>query len=204
MFKVYHWTQATSRKPRCLSADSCSLYLQLKPTIWAQSFPRKYTNCTTPLQGLFPAPLRHAEKQQLDWNWEKLSLQSSSLQPPKQMLIGPPNDWATAYDSYWKLRHWTSKNSMRCAKKCFFIILAKVISGMPTSEICFLPGQFRLTILPKSTTASHSVSVNRTTTFRLRGGRFTTGLSPPMLRCQEMLWFAVGALLRNQRCEKKD
>jgi len=25
-----------------------------------------------------------------------------------------------------------------------------------------------------------------------------------MLRCQEMLWFAVGALLRNQRCEKKD
>jgi len=162
MFKVYHWTQATSRKPRRLSADSCSLYLQLKPTIWAQSFPRKYTNCTTPLQGLFPAPLRHAEKQQLDWNWEKLSLQSSSLQPPKQMLIGPPNDWATAYDSYWKLRHWTSKNSMRCAKKCFFIILAKVISGMPTSEICFLPGQFRLTILPKSTTASHSVSVNRT------------------------------------------
>jgi len=52
--------------------------------LWAQSYPRKYTNCTTPLQGShFPAPLRHAEKQPLYWNWEKLSLQSSSLQSPK-------------------------------------------------------------------------------------------------------------------------
>jgi len=40
MFKVYRWTKATSRKPRCLSADSYSLYLQLKPTIWTQSYPR--------------------------------------------------------------------------------------------------------------------------------------------------------------------
>jgi len=38
---------------------------------------------------------------------------------------------------------------MSCAKKCFFIILATAISGMPTPEICFLPGRFRLTILPK-------------------------------------------------------
>jgi len=35
------------------------------------------------------------------------------------------------------------KNGMRCAKKCFFIILAAVIIGMPTPEICFLPGQLR-------------------------------------------------------------
>jgi len=84
MFEVYRWTKATLRKPRCLSAGSYSLYLQLKPTIWAQGYPRKYTNCTTPFEeGHFPAPLRHAEKQQLYWNWEKLSLQSSSLQPPK-------------------------------------------------------------------------------------------------------------------------
>jgi len=42
------------------------------------------------------------------------------------------------------------KNSMRCAKKCFFfIILATAISGMPAPEICFLLGQFRLTILAK-------------------------------------------------------
>jgi len=30
----------------------------------------------------------------------------------------------------------------------FFTILAMAISGMPTPEICFLLGQFRLTILP--------------------------------------------------------
>jgi len=29
---------------------------------------------------------------------------------------------------------------MRCAKKCFFIILATAISGMPTPEMCFLLG----------------------------------------------------------------
>ena len=39
------------------------------------------------------------------------------------------------------------KNSMRRAKKWFFIILATAASGMP--EICFLPGQLRWTILPK-------------------------------------------------------
>jgi len=31
----------------------------------------------------------------------------------------------------------------------FFIILATANSGMPAPEICFLPGQFRRTILPK-------------------------------------------------------
>ena len=139
----------TSRKPCCLSAGSYSLYLQMKPTIWAQSCPWKYTNCTTSLQERhFPAPLRHTKKQQLYWNWKKLSLQCSSLQPPK-LLIGPPNDWATAYGSYWKYPHWTKKNSMRCTKICFSIILATAVSGIPTPEICFLPGQFRPTILAK-------------------------------------------------------
>jgi len=44
---------------RCLSAGSDSLYLQFKPTIWAQSYPHKHTSCTTPLQERhFPTPLR--------------------------------------------------------------------------------------------------------------------------------------------------
>jgi len=44
----------------CLSAGSDSLYLQLKPTIRAQSYPPKHTNCTTALQQrYFPTPLRH-------------------------------------------------------------------------------------------------------------------------------------------------
>jgi len=36
-----------------------------------------------------------------------------------------------------------NKNGMRCANKFFFIILAAAISGMPTPDICFLPGQLR-------------------------------------------------------------
>jgi len=38
---------------------------------------------------------------------------------------------------------------MRCAKKCFFIILAAAVNGMPTLGICFLPGQSRWMLLPK-------------------------------------------------------
>jgi len=80
---VYRWAKATSQKPRCLSSRSYSLYLQLKLIIWAQSYPWKYT------ERHFPAPLRHAEKQPLYWNCKKLSLQSSSLQPPKLNVDRP-------------------------------------------------------------------------------------------------------------------
>jgi len=39
---------------------------------------------------------------------------------------------------------------MRCAKKCFFLIIsATAITGMPTPDLCFLPGKFRRTLLPK-------------------------------------------------------
>jgi len=41
----------------------------------------------------------------------------------------------------------------------FFIILAKAISGMPTPEICFLPGQLRRMILPKEHHHGESLSV---------------------------------------------
>jgi len=68
------------RNSRCLSTGSDSLYLQFKSIIWAQSYPRKYTNCTNPLQeGRFPTPLRHAEKQAaLHWNWERLGFFTST------------------------------------------------------------------------------------------------------------------------------
>jgi len=37
--------------------------LQFKSTIWAQSYPRKHTKCTTPLQERhFPTSLRHTDK----------------------------------------------------------------------------------------------------------------------------------------------
>jgi len=71
------------RNSRYPSSGSDSHYLQFKPTIWAQSSPRKHTNCTTPLQKRhFPTSLRHAEKQPLYWNWATFLLQSSSLQLP--------------------------------------------------------------------------------------------------------------------------
>ena len=44
-------------------------------------------------------------------------------------------------------------------QEMFFFILATAISGKPAPEICFLPGQFRLTILPKEH-HGESVSVN--------------------------------------------
>jgi len=65
------------------------------------------------------------------------------------MLIGPPNDWATAYSSYWKYLTEHSKIAWDVPRNVFFIILATAISGMPAPEICFLPEQFRLTNLPK-------------------------------------------------------
>ena len=71
------------------------------------------------------------------------------------------------------------KNSMRCAKKCSFIILATAISGMPTPEICFFPGQFRLTILPQE---HHGESL-RVCELNTQPSNWeadtTTGLSPP-------------------------
>jgi len=70
------------------------------------------------------------------------------------MLMGPPDEWAAAWQLL-KIPHWTLKNSMRCAKKRFFRILATEISGMTMPEIYVLPGQFRLTILPKE---HHGVS----------------------------------------------
>jgi len=42
-----------------------------------------------------------------------------------------------------------NKNSARCAKKCFFIILVTAIKSRSTPEIRILPGKLRFTPLPK-------------------------------------------------------
>jgi len=69
------YTAEQTRNSHCLSADSDSLYLQFKATIWAQSYPCKHTNCIKQLQERhFPKPLHHAEKQLLYWNWATLPL----------------------------------------------------------------------------------------------------------------------------------
>jgi len=57
------------RNSRCVSPGSDSLYLQFKPTFWAQSYPRKHTDyITAPSRTLFseiPTALRYADKQPL-------------------------------------------------------------------------------------------------------------------------------------------
>ena len=92
------------------------------------------------------------------------------------------------------------KNSMICARKCFFyIILATVISGMPSPETCFSPGQFRLTILTK-VHHGESLSVceldtqpsNWEATLYHWAIAAAAKPSSPMPTCQEMLWRAVG------------
>jgi len=52
------------------------------------------------------------------------------------------------------------------------------ISGMPTPEICFLPGQFRLMILPKEHQGKSLSVCELDTTFQLRGGHSVKSLTP--------------------------
>jgi len=100
---------------------------------------------------------------------------------------------------------------MRCAKKYSFINLATTISGMPTPETSFLPGQFRLTILSKEhhgeslsvCELSHNLPIERRTLYHWAIAAAAKS-SSPMPTCQEMLWCAVGMLLRKQTYEKKD
>jgi len=66
--------------------------------------------------------------------------------------------------------------------------LATAVSGMPAPEICFSPGQFRQTILPKQHHGESLGVCELDTTFQLRGGDSTTGLSPPQRNlCRQCL-----------------
>ena len=65
-------------------------------------------------------------------------------------------------------------------QEMFFLILATAISGMPTPEIGFSPGQFRLydLVQGKPRRVTQCLWIERTT-FQLRGGHSTAELSPP-------------------------
>jgi len=62
----------------------------------------------------------------------------------------------------------------------FLITLVMEIGGKPTPEISFLPGQFRWTFFPKEIYGDslRGRGLNHTT-FQLRGGYWTSELSPP-------------------------
>ena len=62
----------------------------------------------------------------------------------------------------------------------FFIISATAIRGMPTPEMCFLPWQFRLTILPKEHYyESLSVGESDTQPFNWKAGTLPLGYRRP-------------------------
>jgi len=66
-----------------------------------------------------------------------------------------------------------------CQEMFFFIILATAISGMPTSEICYLPGQLRRTIFHYERYGD-SLSVGESDTQPSNcEGHSSTELSPP-------------------------
>ena len=87
------------RNPHCLSVGSDPLYLQVKPTIWAQSYPRKHTNCTTPLQErYFPTPLRHGMQKNSHCieTEQRYLCRVIHFNRQNLMLISPP------HGTYWK------------------------------------------------------------------------------------------------------
>jgi len=76
-------------------------------------------------------------------------------------------------------------------QEMFFHNLATSNSGMPTPEICFLPGQLRQRFCTRGATAIPSVSVNRTYNHPIERRRLCHGAiaapaksSSPMPRCQ--------------------
>jgi len=77
------------RNSHCLSAGSDSLYLQFKPTIWTQSYPRKHNFATRLQERHILTTLRHTEKTAFVPKLSNVPLQSSLL-PPLKFNVGKP------------------------------------------------------------------------------------------------------------------
>jgi len=81
------------RNSRCLLTDSGSLYLQFKPTVWAQSYPRKHTNCTSPLQERhFSDGITSCRKTAVMLKLSNVTFAVLRFNRQNLMLISPPND----------------------------------------------------------------------------------------------------------------
>jgi len=81
---VVHWLALIHR--------SCSSNLQ--SAIWSRSYPckhTKHTNCAIALrEHHLLTQLRHAEKQQLYWNWQRYLCKILHFNRQNLMLISPP------------------------------------------------------------------------------------------------------------------
>ena len=105
MFKVHRWTKATSRKPRCLSVGSYSFYLQLYNL--QSELKVTHENVPTALPHFKNVIFRHYYIMQKNSSYieTEISYLCKVLHFNRQnLLIGTPNDWVTAYGSYWKCR----------------------------------------------------------------------------------------------------
>jgi len=112
----------------------------------------------------FSDTITSCRKQPFYWNWaNEQSYLCEVLYFNRQnlTLVSPPNDLVTAYGTYWKYPHWTSKNSMRCVKKCFYDF-GDSNSGMSMPEIVSYRGGWGERSCPRGATAFHSVSVKWT------------------------------------------
>jgi len=91
---------------------------------------------------------------------------------------------------------------MRCAKKCFFIYFwRRQFSGMPAPEHASYRGRLGSRSCPRSTTASHSVSVNCSHNLPLERRTLhrwaiaaPARSSSPMPRCQENVMCSWGVV----------
>ena len=88
---VYRWTKGTSMKLALLVCCLWSTLLAVKTyNLSCKLTTQTHYQLQYPLQEHhFPTPLRHAEKQQLHWNWATLPLLSYALQPPKFNVDNP-------------------------------------------------------------------------------------------------------------------
>jgi len=100
---VYRWTKGTSTK---LTLPTVWLWFTLL-AVQTHNLSSKLATHTHqlhyPLQERhFRTSLRHAEKQQLHWNWAMFLCRVLHFNRQNLMLITPPNDQATTYGTYWK------------------------------------------------------------------------------------------------------
>jgi len=167
--------------------------------MWAQSYPRKHTNCTTLFEERdFPTPLHHLETQSLYWNWATIPLQRSSLKPPKCNVDKHHLMMSLQLMALVQNIPLNIKNGMRCAKKCcFFLFWPRQLAAWQRLKCASYRGSWGGRSCPRSATEIHSVAVDRTPNFPIPiEGRILyhwaiaapAKSSLPMPRIQVTLW----------------
>jgi len=116
----------------------------------------------------------------------------------QNLLIDPPNDWVTAYGSYWKCPSEHYKIVWDMPRKVF-VIWRRQLAACQSLKYVPDRGSLGERSCPRSTLATHSVSVNWTHNFPVERRIFyhwaiagPAKSSSPMLRCQENVMCSWG------------